>query len=143
MAPDPDAEPGPAGGRGLRYNEYAHDRVVLADPLVHPDRTQPSLQRHGVHHRGATGFPGSTGSRSRTDSSEILVKHGYNTYAVGKWHLTPADEISAAGPSTLAAGAGLRRFYGFLGGDTSQYYPDLVYDNHQVSRPGTRRRATT
>ena len=30
---------------------------------------------------------------------------------------------------------GFERFYGFLGGDTSQWYPDLVYDNHQVEPP--------
>jgi arylsulfatase A-like enzyme len=32
-------------------------------------------------------------------------------------------------------GRGFERYYGFLGGDTSQYYPDLVYDNHQVEPP--------
>ena len=30
--------------------------------------------------------------------SEMLLQQGYNTYAIGKWHLTPADETSAAGP---------------------------------------------
>ena len=33
------------------------------------------------------------------------------------------------------SGRGFQRFYGFLGGDTSQWYPDLVYDNHQVEPP--------
>ena len=37
----------------------------------------------------------------------------------------------------LAAGRGFQRYYGFLGGDTSQYYPDLVYDNRQVEPPKT------
>ena len=32
----------------------------------------------------------------------------------------------------ILLGRGFQRFYGFLGGDTSQWYPDLVYDNHQV-----------
>jgi arylsulfatase len=65
--------------------------------------------------------------------SEILQQQGYNTYCVGKWHLTPAEQVSAAGPyDRWPLGRGFERYYGFLGGDTSQYYPDLVYDNHQV-----------
>ena len=65
--------------------------------------------------------------------SEILLQHGYNTYALGKWHLTPADQLSAAGPyDRWPLGRGFERFYGFLGGETHQYYPELVSDNHTV-----------
>jgi arylsulfatase A-like enzyme len=57
---------------------------------------------------------------------------------VGKWHLTPSNEETGAGPYTRwPLGRGFERFYGFLGGDTSQWYPDLVYDNHQVEPPRT------
>ena len=74
----------------------------------------------------------------------MLLQHGYNTYAVGKWHLTPADQISAAGPyDRWPLGRGFERFYGFLGGDTHQYYPELVYDNHRSSPRRRRKRATT
>jgi arylsulfatase len=70
--------------------------------------------------------------------SEILLQNGYNTYALGKWHLTPAEQASAAGPyDRWPLGRGFERYYGFLGGDTHQYYPDLVYDNHQVEPPKT------
>jgi arylsulfatase A-like enzyme len=81
------------------------------------------------------GYPGSNGVIPYENGflSEILLGQGYNTYAVGKWHLTPAEQISAAGPyDRWPLGRGFERYYGFLGGDTSQYYPDLVYDNHQV-----------
>jgi arylsulfatase len=45
--------------------------------------------------------------------SEILLEHGYNTYAVGKWHLTPAEQISAAGPyNRWPLGRGFERYYG-------------------------------
>jgi arylsulfatase A-like enzyme len=84
---------------------------------------------------GSTGFPGGNGNIPFENGmlSEILLQHGYNTFAVGKWHLTPADQISAAGPyDRWPLGRGFERYYGFLGGDTHQYYPDLVYDNHQV-----------
>ena len=70
--------------------------------------------------------------------SEMLLQRGYNTYCVGKWHLTPAEQMSAAGPyDRWPLGRGFERYYGFLGGDTHQYYPDLVYDNHQVEAEET------
>jgi arylsulfatase A-like enzyme len=64
---------------------------------------------------------------------EMLLQHGYNSYCVGKWHLTPAEQMSAAGPyDRWPTGRGFERYYGFLGGDTHQYYPALVHDMHQV-----------
>lgn len=84
---------------------------------------------------GSTGFPGGNGYIPFENGflSEMLQQHGYNTYAVGKWHLTAADQISAAGPyNRWPLGRGFERYYGFLGGDTHQYYPDLTYDNHRV-----------
>ncbi len=69
---------------------------------------------------------------------EVLAENGYNTYCVGKWHLTPLEESNLAATQTaLALLAGFERFYGFMGGETDQWYPDLVYDNHPVDPPGT------
>ena len=85
-------------------------------------------------------FPATTATcRSRTAIlSEILLAQGYNTYMVGKWHLIPSSQESGAGPyDRWPLGRGFERFYGFLGGDTSQWNPDLVYDNHQVEPPAT------
>ena len=89
---------------------------------------------------GSTGYPGGNGAIPFENGflSEILVQRGYATYCVGKWHLTPSEQISAAGPyDRWPLGRGFERYYGFLGGDTHQYYPDLVYDNHQVEPPKT------
>ncbi|MGP8052047.1 MAG: arylsulfatase [Desulfobaccales bacterium] len=89
---------------------------------------------------GSTGYPGSNGNIPFENGflSEILLQHGYNTYALGKWHLTPSDQISAAGPyDRWPLGRGFERFYGFLGGETHQYYPELVYDNHTVEAEKT------
>jgi arylsulfatase A-like enzyme len=83
----------------------------------------------------STGYPGYNGNIPFENGflSEILRTRGYNTYAVGKWHLTPAEQISAAGPyDRWPLGRGFDRYYGFLGGDTHQYYPDLVADNQRV-----------
>ena len=51
---------------------------------------------------------------------------------------TPTEQNSAAGPyDRWPLGRGFERYYGFLGGETNQYYPELVYDNHQVLPPST------
>ena len=89
---------------------------------------------------GSTGYPGGNGYIPFENGflSEILQQHGYNTYAVGKWHLTPAEQASAAGPyDRWPLGRGFERYYGFLGGDTHQYYPELVHDNSQIEPPKT------
>ena len=66
----------------------------------------------------------------------VLRDAGYSTVAVGKWHLTPRWERGVAGPFTRwPLGFGFERFYGFLQGDTSQWTPHLVCDNHYVDPP--------
>jgi arylsulfatase len=87
----------------------------------------------------ASGFPGIS-TRIPFECgflSEVLLEHGYNTYALGKWHLTPGEECNAAAfKGRWPLGRGFERFYGFLGGETNCYFPDLVHDNHQVEPPG-------
>jgi arylsulfatase A-like enzyme len=88
----------------------------------------------------ATGFPGYDGRMPFQNGmlSEMLLEHGYNTFCTGKWHLAPAEESTPAGPfHRWPLGRGFERFYGFMGGETSQWFPDLIYDNHSVSQPKT------
>jgi arylsulfatase A-like enzyme len=120
---------------GLRYNS------MHTTALCSPSRSCMLTGRN--HHsngmscitEGSTGYPGGNGYIPFENGmlSEILLQRGYNTYALGKWHLTPAEAASAAGPyDRWPLGRGFERFYGFLGGDTHQYYPELVRDNTQV-----------
>ncbi len=68
--------------------------------------------------------------------SEVLAERGWSTYCVGKWHLTPGEEVHMASyKGRWPLGRGFERFYGFLGGEASSWYPDLVYDNHPVDAP--------
>jgi len=86
----------------------------------------------------AAGFPGynSTIPKENGFLPEILQRNGYATYAVGKWHLTPATEMTMGSPrDKWPLGRGFERYYGFMGGETDQYRPDLVYDNHPVAPP--------
>ena len=69
--------------------------------------------------------------------AEVLRDQGYATFAVGKWHLAPMEECSAAGPfDQWPLGRGFDRFYGFLDGETDQFHPELVCDNHPIEPPG-------
>ena len=87
----------------------------------------------------ASGFPGIS-TRIPFENgfiSEVLAQQGYNTYCVGKWHLTPGEECNvAAYKGRWPLGRGFERFYGWLGGETNSYFPDLVHDNHPIEPPG-------
>jgi arylsulfatase A-like enzyme len=125
---------------GLLYNNM--HTTALCSPTRSCVLTGRNHHSNGMSciTEGAEGYPGSNAIIPFENGflSEILLMNGYNTYAVGKWHLTPAEQVSAAGPyDRWPLGRGFQRYYGFLGGDTHQYYPDLVYDNHQVEPPKT------
>jgi arylsulfatase A-like enzyme len=88
----------------------------------------------------ASGFPNASGTIPPENGmiSEILGERGWNTYVVGKWHLTPEDEMNLASTRrNWPTGRGFERFYGFLGAETNQWYPELVYDNHPVDPPAS------
>ena len=89
----------------------------------------------------AAGFPGYRGlvTRRAATLAEILRDHGYGTIAVGKWHLTPMKEVSAAGPfANWPLGRGFDRWYGFQGAFTDQWNPELYRDNQPIeNRPAT------
>jgi arylsulfatase A-like enzyme len=88
----------------------------------------------------ATGFPGYDARVPRSCGfvPAILTPQGYAAYAVGKWHLTPDDELHlGARRDRWPLGRGFERFYGFFGGETHQFVPALVHDNHYVDPPGS------
>jgi arylsulfatase len=63
---------------------------------------------------------------------------GYATFAVGKWHLTPGTQMAAGSPrDKWPLGRGFDRYYGFMGGETDQYHPELVVDNQPTEPPRT------
>ncbi len=126
--------------QGLRYTNF--HTTALCSPTRSCFLT--GRNHHSNHMacitEGSTGFPGSDGQIPRENGflSEILVRSGYSAFAVGKWHLTPDEETNmAARKDRWPLGRGFERFYGFLGGETHQYYPELVYDNHPVDPPST------
>jgi arylsulfatase A-like enzyme len=113
-------------------------------PLCSPTRAALLTGRanHAVGMRSvsnfATGFPNQLGhiTNHAATVAEVLGDAGYATFAVGKWHLAPLDQCSAAGPfDQWPLGRGFHRFYGFLEGETDQFHPELIADNHPVDPP--------
>ncbi|HUZ44830.1 MAG TPA: arylsulfatase [Acidimicrobiales bacterium] len=124
--------------RGVRLANF--HTTALCSP------TRACLLTGRNHHRSgmgrvadlAVGFPGYWGKPTRENGylSEMLRDRGYATYAVGKWHLTPDDEINmAASRASWPLGRGFDRWYGFHGGETHQFVPALYHDNHSVRPP--------
>ena len=84
-------------------------------------------------------FPAGTAAfrRQAGTIAEILRENGYNTFAVGKYGVTPDEEATDAGPfDHWPTGKGFDHFFGFLGSQTDQYKPDLVEDQAHVRPDG-------
>jgi arylsulfatase len=126
--------------KGVRYTQF--HTTALCSPtrsclLTGRNHTRNSM---ACITEAATGFPNASGTIPPENGmlSEILGERGWNTYMVGKWHLCPTVEMNLAAPRrNWPVGRGFERFYGFLGAETNQWYPDLVYDNHMVDQPRT------
>ncbi|HTF21734.1 MAG TPA: sulfatase-like hydrolase/transferase [Chryseolinea sp.] len=83
------------------------------------------------------GYHGHLQPRSGT-VAQVLQENGYSTYQLGKWHLTPDAENTDIGPfERWPSGKGFDHNFGFLGGATDQYKPDLVEDNKHVTPDGS------
>ena len=125
-------------GRGLRYSNFH------VTPLCSPTRAAflSGRNHHNVGMRCLadtdTGFPNGRGAIHRDVRllPDMLRDGGYGTYMIGKWHLTPAHEVTPAGPyQNWPTSRGFDRYYGFLGGCTDHYAPELIQDNHTVDPP--------
>lgn len=125
---------------GLRYTSF--HTTSLCSP------TRAALLTGRNHHSVATGvvtemgtgYPGYTGivPGSAAALPEILRLNGYATAAAGKWHNTPDTEISPSGPfDRWPTGRtwGFEYFYGFMNGETHQYYPVLYRNTTPVAQP--------
>ncbi|MGI9611718.1 MAG: arylsulfatase [Acidimicrobiales bacterium] len=125
---------------GIRYTNF--HTTALCSPTracLLTGRNHHSVGMRAVSNFD-TGFPNMRGriTPSAATLAEVLGPIGYHTMALGKWHLAPMREASAAGPFTdWPLQRGFNRFYGFLNGETDQFHPELCSDNHFVEPPAT------
>jgi arylsulfatase A-like enzyme len=125
---------------GIAYNRF--HTTAMCSP------TRASLLTGRNHHRVGAGqiaelandFDGYSGHipKSSALTAEVLKQYGYSTGAWGKWHNTPAEETTPAGPfHNWPTGLGFEYFYGFLAGEASQYEPNLIRNQTTVAPPKT------
>ena len=126
---------------GLRYTNF-HTCAICAPTrsALLTGRNSAFVHESGFSHiRMSAGFPGWDGRvpSSAGTLAEILKDNGYNTFAVGKYGITPDEDATDAGPfDRWPSGKGFEHFFGFLGSATDQYKPDLVEDNAHVTPDG-------
>lgn len=124
--------------RGLTYTQW-HTTAICS-----PTRSTMLTGRN--HHlngfscitEATDGFPGHHGRIPEQCASmaHILQDAGWSTFWVGKNHNVPEPDLGPGGyKGTWPLQQGFDRFYGFLGGETNQWYPDLVNDNHYIDQP--------
>jgi arylsulfatase A-like enzyme len=126
---------------GLRYTNF-HTTAICAPTrsALLTGRNSASVHVSGFSHTiMSAGFPGWDGRLPPTAGTiaEILRDNGYNTFAVGKYGVTPDEEATDAGPfDHWPTGKGFDHFFGFLGSQTDQYKPDLVEDQAHARPDG-------
>ena len=122
--------------RGVRYSQWhtpALSALTRSCLLTGRDGDAGRVARRTG--RAGPGRNAVTPAGART-LAEILAENGYRTYCVGKWQLSAAEAFGMAGSRRAwPLRRGFHRYYGFLGSQTSNWYPDLVYDNQYVDQP--------
>jgi arylsulfatase A-like enzyme len=125
---------------GISYDRF--HTTAMCSP------TRAALLTGRNHHRVSAGqiaelandWDGYSGVQPKTSAMlpEVLKDYGYSTAAFGKWHNTPAEQTTAAGPFDYwPTGYGFEYFYGFLAGEASQYEPNLIRNIDVVHPPKT------
>lgn len=123
---------------GLTYTQW--HTTSLCSP------TRSTLQTGRNHHlngyasisESSDGYPGKSGRfpDQVTTIAEVLNANGYATFWIGKDHNVPEQDVAPGGNrSEWPLQKGFDRFYGFIGGETNQWYPDLVEDNRFIEQP--------
>ena len=122
---------------GIRYTNF-HTTAICSP-------TRASLLTGRNHHSVnvntvidlAVDAPGHNGYMpfEKATIAEIARENGYNTFAIGKWHITPTPDLTGAGPyNRWPTGRGFDKFYGFMAGETDQYTP-MLWENTSKIEP--------
>ena len=113
---------------GLLYNRFHTTAMCSPTRAAMLTGRNSHMVGSGMISNLGTGYPGYSSAipRSAATIGRILTGNSYNTAFFGKHHNVPDEHSSAAGPFHLwPTGLGFEYFYGFIGGDTDQFHPNL------------------
>src|SRR5690348_7149007 len=125
---------------GLMYSQW--HTTALCSPTR---STFLTGRNHNVNRcasivEGSDGYPGAAGRLPAECATigQVLQDNGYSTFWLGKNHNVPVEDNASGGSkSEWPLQKGFDRFYGFIGGETNNWYPDLVEDKNYVDQPET------
>jgi arylsulfatase A-like enzyme len=123
---------------GLMYSQWHTTALCSPSRSCLLTGRNHHVNRFACITEGSTGFPGAAARLPDQCATvgQVLQDNGYSTFWVGKSHQTPVEDISSGGSkSEWPVQKGFDRFYGFFGGETNQWYPDLVEDNRFIEQP--------
>ncbi len=123
---------------GLTYSQW--HTTALCSP------TRSTMLTGRNHHlngfatisESSTGFPGYSSHipPSITTMATVLREAGWSTFWVGKNHNVPVDEWTmGSSKRRWPLGMGYDQFYGFIGGETNNWYPSLAEGNKYIDQP--------
>jgi arylsulfatase len=123
---------------GLTYTQWHTTSVCSPTRSTMLTGRNHHMNGFGTIAESAAGFPGYSGHipRDCATMATVLRDAGYSTFWIGKNHNVPVDAFDiGANRKHWPLGLGFDRFYGFIGGETNQWYPELIEDNHFVDQP--------
>ncbi|HTU94905.1 MAG TPA: sulfatase-like hydrolase/transferase, partial [Solirubrobacteraceae bacterium] len=123
---------------GLTYSQW--HTTALCSPTRSCFLTGRNHHQNGMAciTEGSTGYPGSNAHIPPEcgTMAEVMRQAGWSTFWLGKNHNVPVEETHAgATKDNWPLHQGWDRYYGFIGGETNQWYPDLTEDNHHIDQP--------
>lgn len=123
---------------GLTYSQWHTTSVCSPTRSCFLTGRNHHQNGFGTIAESASGFPGYAGHIPPENATiaTVLRDAGWSTFWVGKNHNVPVDAFDmGSSKKRWPLGLGYDRFYGFIGGETNQWYPELIEDNHYVQQP--------
>ena len=123
---------------GLMYTQWHTTALCSPTRSCFLTGRNQHVNRSGSITEGSNGFPGMAARLPAQCATvaQVLQDNGYSTFFIGKNHNVPEEDVSSGGSkSEWPLQKGFDRFYGFIGGETNQWYPDLIEDNRFIEQP--------
>ena len=123
---------------GLMYSQWHTTALCSPTRSCFLTGRNHHVNRFAAITEGSNGFPGAAARLPAQCATigQVLQDNGYSTFWIGKNHNVPEEDVSSGGnKSGWPLQQGFDRFYGFLGGETNNWYPDLTEDNRFIEQP--------